>query len=659
MSASNPQSMYIKKQKKPLWEVQDKFLQTFSAEYFRIRDNADHIIFFNNLYARFFARWPEEERLFPGVTKLSGEQTIAVAHSMRVLTRELHNMLKMFLPAYVLINSGTAEDKTIFWESVYSKWFETWPEHDAAIEYRRRMLQKKWATPEQEEFLLSHFPEFRTHALNKHYKDFLKCVEVEWFQRWPERKVSFPDLPAEHVYTTEEEEYIATSRQQIASWFRWQNNPARLGRSAAVRGVLKFDTVLAGGVNLKGTRAPQKIDVYSNKYYETKVKHCADDAIQKEHITNRGPKLNKHREITHRMYSDKSKAVKAKIDKRAIHELGPMLDRVLKYLGHMTGGWKFSVLMGGHDPSTGEVSVFNYHMGEVESGAQFDQAYDKFDGVQSVFLEFVKKSIVFESTLTRESESEMESDDGLLLLDSDSDKEWEKSSTEGGQSQEQEHPGNYLYHMTPQSDEGADLTPTTINAPPAVSHASPAGHTTTTSDASLGFDFQAATATPSDHMDLSVLNPLLNDPIIQGNIDFSVFDPAAFSAVINDPTFDINMLDCPVVPPVNSPPNLPYSTSILLTPEVLLPSVPNEEGEQTNDFDDSPAVPHARHINHFHGTDAPAPSAEQQAPRLRARNNVPFNPRERDNEIGAVAVKGKRRNAEDTSGSKHKRVRRR
>jgi hypothetical protein len=43
---------------------------------------------------------------------------------------------------------------------------------------------------------------------------------------------------------------------------------------------------------------------------------------------------------------------------RAIRELGPMLDRVLQYLGHITGGWKFTVLMGGHDPNTGEVSVF-------------------------------------------------------------------------------------------------------------------------------------------------------------------------------------------------------------------------------------------------------------------------------------------------------------
>lgn len=298
----------------------------------------------------------------------------------------------------------------------------------------------------------------------------------------------------------------------------------------------------------------------------------------------------------------------------------------------------------------------SYHVGEVESGAQFDQVYDKFDGVQSAFLDFVKKSIgklkhtiqrmsltfklAFESTLTRESESEMESEDGLLLLDSDSDEEWDKSGTEGGQSQEQEHPGN-LYRMTPQCDEGADLSPTTHF------DASPAGHTTTTSDASLGFDFEAT-------MDLSALDPLLNDPIIQGNIDFSAFDPAAFSAVINDPTFHINMLDSPQVPPVNSHQDVeddPYS-STPQTPEVFLPSVHSEEGEDSNDLDNSPVpVPKPRRQNRFDGTQAPALSAE--APRLRARNNVPFNPRERDNEIGTstVAAKGKRKNGEGDSSS--------
>ncbi|KAG1724894.1 uncharacterized protein EDB91DRAFT_1255031 [Suillus paluster] len=56
---------------------------TFSAEYFRLRDDTDCIVFFNNFYVCYFARWPEEERLFPGVTKLSGEQAIAVARSLR------------------------------------------------------------------------------------------------------------------------------------------------------------------------------------------------------------------------------------------------------------------------------------------------------------------------------------------------------------------------------------------------------------------------------------------------------------------------------------------------------------------------------------------------------------------------------------------------
>ncbi|KAG1819930.1 hypothetical protein EV424DRAFT_1539732 [Suillus variegatus] len=80
--ASKPQPTSIKK-KKPLWEVQDEFLQKLSPEYFRIRDEKDRVVFFNNLFARFFARWPEEQTLFPGVTRLSAEQAVAVARSVK------------------------------------------------------------------------------------------------------------------------------------------------------------------------------------------------------------------------------------------------------------------------------------------------------------------------------------------------------------------------------------------------------------------------------------------------------------------------------------------------------------------------------------------------------------------------------------------------
>ncbi|KAG1861070.1 hypothetical protein C8R48DRAFT_762450 [Suillus tomentosus] len=140
---------------------------------------------------------------------------------------------------------------------------------------------------------------------------------------------------------------VATS-WQLTTWYCWRKNPTRLGRTSGVKGALKFDTVLAGGVELKGTWAPQKIDIYSYEYYGEKVKDTADAEIRVQNVTDRRPKLNKRR----------------------------------------------------------EVSVFNYHVGELESGAQFDQTYANFDVVQAAFLAFVKDALAFESTLPQDSDAE-------------------------------------------------------------------------------------------------------------------------------------------------------------------------------------------------------------------------------------------------------------
>ncbi|KIK32038.1 hypothetical protein CY34DRAFT_111139 [Suillus luteus UH-Slu-Lm8-n1] len=515
----------------------------------------------------------------------------------------------------------------------------------------------------------------------------------------------FPDFPAEHIYTAEEERAIAsgldTRRVQLATWFRWQINPARLRRSTGARGVLKFDAVLAGGVDLKGTRAPQKLDVYSNMYYEKKVKGVADDAIQNEHITNRGPKLNKRREMTRRMYSDESEDVKAKIDKKyqklkaryvkqrqrlksgkptkvddmskikAIRELGPMLDRILKYLGHATGGWKFTVLMGGHDPSTGEVSMFNYHVGELESGAQFDQVCPNFDAVQNSFLEFVKDVIAFEATLPQEAES----DEGESPVESDSesldlDHVWEKRNFDD------------LYWMTPQSDR-TDL-PATSSSCGDQSCDDDVGITDSPCDAStncnVGATGNASTTLVDTSGDASSFGfsftPDDPDPILTGNINFSAFDSQAFFAAINDPNFDISALDSgfssrnldtsnapsqqsfePVhLDTSNTPsqlslervhPRLPTPNPV---PETLLPPVPpqsNVEIEKRNGESElatrpEGAVGSGRRKRGAGDAKLDEPPA-QRAPRLRARNNVPFNPRERDNEIGVPTRRTARR----------------
>ncbi|KAG1800843.1 uncharacterized protein HD556DRAFT_1304834 [Suillus plorans] len=441
-------------------------------------------------------------------------------------------------------------------------------------------MPRKWTSKEQEEFLTSMLGEFRMRATEKKYEEFWKKVNKLFFEKWPERRACFGDLPADHVLTPDQVKDLASAvesrEEQLATWYRWRKNPAHLGRTSGVKGALKFDAVLAGGVELKGTRAPQKMDIYSYKYYGEKVKDTADAEIRAQNVTDRGPKLNKRREVTRRLYSEECEDVKNKVERRyqkakakyakarlrqksgkmprnddatkikAIRELGPMLDRILKYLAHATGGWKFTILMGGKDPSTGEVSVFNYHIGELESGAQFDQTYANFDAVQGAFLAFVKDALAFESTLPQDSDAE-EAEDSSSDSHDGSDEEWATTSgsEHGGCHVEEEDLDDLLpnsahrintagmYWMTPQSessiedDFGAAIASTDASLPCA----------RVLGDASSGSQL------PSDSHLASFNNPP----------NLPVFDHEVFTALINDLNFNISILDAlPEAPPFNS-----------------------------------------------------------------------------------------------------------
>ncbi|KAG2030431.1 hypothetical protein BDR03DRAFT_1017116 [Suillus americanus] len=122
--------------------------------------------------------------------------------------------------------------------------------------------------------------EFCIHAADKKYEEFWKKVNKMFFEKWPERRALFGDLPTDHVLMPDQVKDLAKAvesrEQQLVTWYHWRKNPARLGCTSGIKGALKFNTVLAGGVELKGTRAPQKMDIYSYKYYGEKVKDTAD-----------------------------------------------------------------------------------------------------------------------------------------------------------------------------------------------------------------------------------------------------------------------------------------------------------------------------------------------------------------------------------------------
>ncbi|KAG1806128.1 uncharacterized protein BJ212DRAFT_1303780 [Suillus subaureus] len=358
-------------------------------------------------------------------------------------------------------------------------------------------MPHKWTSNEQEEFLTSMLGEFRMHAADKKYEEFWK--------------------------------------KQLVTWYHWWKNPAHLGCTSGVKGALKFDTVLAGGVKLKGTCTPQKMNIYSYKYYEEKVKDTADAKIRVEKVTDCRPKLNKRHEVMRRM---------------AICELGPMLDQILKYLAYAMGGWKFMILMGGNDPSTGEVSVFNYHVGELESGVQFDQTYANFDVVQAAFLTFIKDALAFESTLPQDSDNE-EAEDSSDSHDSSDEEDLDdllpnsihRINTVG------------MYQMTPQSESSikdnfaASIASTDASLP----------HMQTLGNASPGSQL------PSDSKFASFNN----------SSNLPVFDHEVFTALINDPNFNISILDAvPERPPLQS---TPY-------PEVFIPPAPRADDPSSTQY---------------------------------------------------------------------------
>ncbi|KAG1787159.1 uncharacterized protein HD556DRAFT_1449088 [Suillus plorans] len=594
------------------------------------------------------------------------------------------------------------------------------------------MAGKKWATPEQEEFLLSFMSEFRESAATKNYDDFFTRIWALWFERWSEERVIFKDMPDDYVRTPDDIKALARAvemrQQQLVTWYRWQINPARHARSKGARGVLKFDTVLGGGVELKGTRAPQKIDIYSHKFYEAKVKNVADNAITTENITNRGPKLNKRREITQQMYLEESESVKVDIDRKyrkakanfakkrqqlksgkplklddatkvkAIRELGPMLDRILKYLAHITGGWKFTVFMGGRDPRTGETSVFNYHVGELQSGAQFNHVYKDFDGMQAAFLAFVQNALgmaevskfrdtdlrapqsAFESTLPHDETAEDEDEESSSDWDFDEDNNNRRGkSVEEDMSQVEDlalFDTNNLYRMTPQSASDEILedhasgshTPLDTLLDSALPKAFPTTASQASADASTALGSMAGTVDNSSLATEFLSHSTAFDPIVEGTADFSAFDPHAFAAIVNNPYFEPGVLDNDWSMraldttdkssdlPAQSPANLTSPDDCDCPPsnqemEVLLPAVPSansEEGQDDDSLLNQPEV-HPRHGARRRRVDrSPAPTSsmdpptlpvhmEMNVPRLRARNNVPFNPRERDNNIGVPA----------------------
>ncbi|KAG1718277.1 hypothetical protein EDB19DRAFT_1906537 [Suillus lakei] len=194
----------------------------------------------------------------------------------------------------------------------------------------------------------------------------------------------------------------AERRKKLREWFRnnskGKTTPASGGSSAG-----RALSVLLGQ-RARGTRDLKEIEVYSKLHYESKVKPLVSDTL-KNNVVQPTQRLSTVRQHTAECFADESEEVKKEIREetvrlnasrrlgdvvgqhprtkeevyRTIQELPLILGQVFEELSALTGGWHYTLVMGGADPlCEGDIMTLSYHHGKTADGLSFKASTPNF-----------------------------------------------------------------------------------------------------------------------------------------------------------------------------------------------------------------------------------------------------------------------------------------
>ncbi|KAG2336250.1 hypothetical protein BDR05DRAFT_953494 [Suillus weaverae] len=271
----------------------------------------------------------------------------------------------------------------------------------------------------------------------------------KFLSRWleSERLTDIPqDVELSDIQKSRVAQAILKRQSALKNWFRWRTNVAHLARSGRSGGVLRLDTTLAGGDEMRGTRAPQEVEVYSHLHYEDWVKADADALIASETVTSQPEEIKAEVRRRHQVALEKwrqtCKLNKAGIVKevddetktKAFLELAGHLNCVFRHLSHKTGGLKFTCIAGGRNPATGEAVVLDlpslsFHLGDAAEGVDFSAHYLKFADIRAAYATFVNEALAHDDNMEvlvradnlsdRRNDSEAEGRDSEDIQDSE------------------------------------------------------------------------------------------------------------------------------------------------------------------------------------------------------------------------------------------------
>ncbi|KAJ3513197.1 hypothetical protein NLJ89_g3091 [Agrocybe chaxingu] len=254
-----------------------------------------------------------------------------------------------------------------------------------------------WATADQIKFLESCLSDFQSAQQTKKTTEFWAIVNRDFFDRWPSPEAEEPEATVPRKPKTKksqapakpkkaewssQEEWIALRKRQIQNWYnnRCQNKkPAR----SSTHEVEETD----------GGRISSEQNLYSRKYYDTRVKHMADPLLlgepENRHLAIRNRCIanawkNETEDIKAEIAQMREAEIQAKEDaKNAADEpptpetcaatLADMPERLKAFLETQAKrtGWVFTLLTGGVDPTTKLLRTFAIHIGEDQFGNNF------------------------------------------------------------------------------------------------------------------------------------------------------------------------------------------------------------------------------------------------------------------------------------------------
>ncbi|KAG1745512.1 uncharacterized protein EDB91DRAFT_1080406 [Suillus paluster] len=224
------------------------------------------------------------------------------------------------------------------------------------------------------------------------YSNFWQLFFEKWEEQWPPRASLDPTVPVGQALTAEqlkqEAEIRAAVQTHLMVKLRNDNGHSKVACKANAAGnsvVNKLLKNIVKGPTTTQTRPLKESEVYTKKYYASRVQPCSESADVKEEIS----------QLAREMREARREAVKGRESSEATNEIIVLrLTEILSmFFGelHEATGWTFSVLLGGPDPSNGgTIDVSSLHVGSTKLGNRFNQVFAKFnDNVMVPYYEFV------------------------------------------------------------------------------------------------------------------------------------------------------------------------------------------------------------------------------------------------------------------------------